>query len=339
MFKDILIVDNDDLMLEGVGDALDQEGFRVSKARNGLEALERARVTPPDLIVTDLIMPVMDGRQLCRHIREDPHLNRIPIVMVTATMSEGLTSFQDLQEVGANAYIAKGRLDSMVLDLLGVLRRFEKEGVPGSPLVVGLQDHRPPVLARELFSIKRHLDTLLAAIGEAVIEFNEVRQIVYVNPAGVHLLGQSETELVGTSVFSIFGDPIPEAVRRMERYGGREEFEFPYGGRILKVTMTGLTNEDQSTGGVMILQDVSPVHQRLHELSVLNQVTSAFTSTLDFPVLLRLVMEQVGELMKVEAGSLLLREETGELSFAVVLGEGRDLLQGLRIAAEEGIAG
>ena len=339
MFKDILIVDNDELMLEGVGDALDQEGFRVSKARNGLEALERARVTPPDLIVTDLIMPVMDGRQLCRHIREDPHLNRIPIVMVTATMSEGLTSFQDLQEVGANAYIAKGRLDSMVLDLLGVLRRFEKEGVPGSPLVVGLQDHRPPVLARELFSIKRHLDTLLAAIGEAVIEFNEVRQIVYVNPAGVHLLGQSETELVGTSVFSIFGDPIPEAVRRMERYGGREEFEFPYGGRILKVTMTGLTNEDQSTGGVMILQDVSPVHQRLHELSVLNQVTSAFTSTLDFPVLLRLVMEQVGELMKVEAGSLLLREETGELSFAVVLGEGRDLLQGLRIAAEEGIAG
>jgi signal transduction histidine kinase len=50
-------------------------------------------------------------------------------------------------------------------------------------------------------------------------------------------------------------------------------------------------------------------------------------------------MEQVADLMKVEAGSLLLREETGELTFAVVLGERRELLQGLRIAAEEGIAG
>jgi signal transduction histidine kinase len=89
----------------------------------------------------------------------------------------------------------------------------------------------------------------------------------------------------------------------------------------------------------MILQDISHVHQRLHEMSVLDRVTAAFTSTLDFPVLLRLVMEQVADLMKVEAGSLLLREDTGDLTFAVVLGERRELLQGLRIAAEEGIAG
>jgi CheY-like chemotaxis protein len=340
VLKEILIVDNDELILEGVGDALGEEGFRVSKARNGLEALDQARLSTPDLIVTDFIMPVMDGRQLCRHVRGDPQLSNIPVVMVTATMAEGLASFQDLQEVGANAYIAKGRMDGMVADLLEVIRRFETDGVePGSPVVVGLQEQRPPVLARELLSIKRHLDMLLAAIGEAVIEFNESHQVVYVNPAGVHLLGRSETELVGISIFSIFGDPIPEAVRRMERSGGREEFEFPHSEQVLKVTMTGLVDEDKAAGGVMILQDISPVHQRLHELSVLNQVTSAFTSTLDFPVLLKLVMEQVGELMKVEAGSLLLREETGELTFAVVLGEGRELLQGLRIAAEEGIAG
>ncbi|MFQ5989977.1 MAG: ATP-binding protein [Candidatus Methylomirabilales bacterium] len=340
MLKEILIVDNDELVLEGVGDALGGEGFRVSKARNGLEALDRARVSAPDFIVTDFIMPVMDGRQLCRHIREDPQLRDIPVVMITATMAEGLASFQDLQEVGANAYIAKGRMDAMVADLLEVLRRIEQDGVkPGSPVVVDREERRSPDLAQELLSINRHLDTLLAAIGEAVIEFNEAHQVVYVNPAGVHLLGRSETELVGTSIFSIFGDPIPDAVRRMERSGGREEFEFHYGGRVLKVTMTGLMEESRPAGGVMILQDISPVHQRLHELSVLNQVTSAFTSTLDFPVLLKLVMEQVGELMKVEAGSLLLREETGELTFAVVLGEGQDLLQGLRIAAEEGIAG
>jgi CheY-like chemotaxis protein len=147
VLKEILIVDNDELILEGVGDALGEEGFRVSKARNGLEALDQARLSTPDLIVTDFIMPVMDGRQLCRHVREDPQLSNIPVVMVTATMAEGLASFQDLQEVGANAYIAKGRMDGMVADLLEVIRRFETDGVePGSPVVVGLQEQRPPVL-------------------------------------------------------------------------------------------------------------------------------------------------------------------------------------------------
>jgi len=338
--KEILIVDNDEIILAGVGDALGEAGFIVSKARNGLEALEQARRHPPDLIVTDLIMPVMDGRQLCRHLSQDPQLSHIPVVVVTATIAEGLPSAQELQELKAKAYVAKRRMDAMVVDILDIVRRLERAEVDaGPPVVVGLKDVRPRVIARELLSIKRHLDTLLAALGEAVIEFNEAHQVVYVNPAGVRLLGRSETELVAVPIASVFGDPIPAAIRRMEQSGRREEFEFRYGDRVLKVTMTGLTEENRPAGGVMILQDISHVHQRLQEMSALNQVTAAFTSTLDFPLLLRLVMEQVVELMKVEAGSLLLREETGELAFAVVLGERRELLQGLRVAAEEGIAG
>jgi len=338
--KEILIVDNDEIILAGVGDALGEAGFIVSKARNGLEALEQARRHPPDLIVTDLIMPVMDGRQLCRHLSQDPQLSHIPVVVVTATIAEGLPSAQELQELKAKAYVAKRRMDAMVVDILDIVRRLERAEVDaGPPVVVGLKDVRPRVIARELLSIKRHLDTLLAALGEAVIEFNEAHQVVYVNPAGVRLLGRSETELVAVPIASVFGDPIPAAIRRMEQSGRREEFEFRYGDRVLKVTMTGLTEEDKPAGGVMILQDISHVHQRLQEMSALNQVTAAFTSTLDFPLLLRLVMEQVVELMKVEAGSLLLKEETGELTFAVVLGARREVAQGLRVAAEEGIAG
>jgi signal transduction histidine kinase len=242
--------------------------------------------------------------------------------------------------MGAKAYVAKRRMDAMVVDILDIVRRLDTAEVDaGSPVVVGLEDVRPRVIARELLSIKRHMDTLLAALGEAVIEFNEAHQVVYVNPAGVRLLGRPETELVAVPIASVFGDPIPAAIRRMEQSGAREEFEFRYGGQVLKVTMTGLTEDNRPAGGVMILRDISHVHQRLQELGVLNQVTAAFTSTLDFPVLLRLVMEQVVELMKVEAGSLLLKEESGELIFAVVLGARRDLAQGLRVAAEEGIAG
>ncbi len=323
-----------------MGDALSQAGFRVSKARNGLQALEQARLRVPDVIITDLIMPVMEGRQLSRLLREDPQLRQIPLVVMTGTMAEGLANLEELQEMGAKAYIAKRRMDAMVADILEILQRLDTKTVEEhSPIVVGVEEVRPRMMARELLSIKRHLDTLLASLGEAVIEFNATDQVVYVNPVGLKLIGRMETELIGSSISAIFGDSFQDAIRRMEASGEREVLEFHYGGRILKVTMTSLREENRPSGGVLLLQDISHVHQRLHELSVLNQVTAAFTSTLDFPVLLQLVMEQVANLMKVEAGSLLLREETGELTFAVVLGERRELLQGLRIAAEEGIAG
>ena len=340
MPKKILIVDNSELILEGLEDALSQAGFRVSTALNGLEALEHARFQPPDVIITDFVMPVMDGEQFCRHLRADPQLRDIPIVVMTGTLGEGLANFQELHQTGAIAYIAKRRMDAMLADILEVLRRLETKNVDqNSPIVMGLEAVRPREMARELLSIKRHMDTLLASMGEGVIEFNDTHRVVFVNPMGLAVLGRSETDLIGASVADIFGDSIQAAIGRMEDSGEREESEFHSGGRVFKVTMTGLREVDKPAGGVMILQDISPVHQRLHELSVLNQVTAAFSSTLDFNLLLNLVMQQVATLMKVEAGSLLLREETGELTFAVVLGESRGLLQGLRIAAEEGIAG
>lgn len=340
MAKEILIVDNSDLVLEGVADALSREGFRVSKAQNGLQALEHARLHPPDVILTDFVMPVMDGRQLCRHLRADPHLRAIPIILMSGTMGEGLANFEELRETKAIAYIAKRRMDAMVADILEVLQRVETNSIDqSSPAVLGLEDVRPRQMARELLSIKRHMDTLLASLGEGVIEFDDAHRMVFVNPVGLRVLERSETELIGASVSDVFGDSIHAAIRRMAESGEREEFEFQSGGRVFKVTMTVLKEGDRPAGGVMILQDISPVHQRLQELSVLNQVTAAFSSTLDFNLLLNLVMEQVATLLKVEAGSLLLREETGELTFAVVLGESRELLQGLRIAAEEGIAG
>jgi len=231
--RPILAVDDDPSILGLMTDILSGEGFRVLAAMNGAEALDLLADDPPCVVLLDMRMPTMDGWGFAKALR-DRGL-RYPVVVVTATMAEGLTSFQDLKEMGAKAYIAKRRMDAMVADIFEILARLERaEEVEGaSPVVVGLQDVRPRVIARELLLIKRHQDILLAALGEAVIEFNETHQVVYVNPAGIRLLGRQERELIGAPIGSIFGGPIPEAVRRMEATGERDEFELADGTKIL----------------------------------------------------------------------------------------------------------
>jgi len=82
----ILVVDDDDDIREMIAEALVLDGYRVSTAPNGKVALEQARAHRLDLIILDLMMPVMNGWQFLEAQREDPDLATIPVVVVTATL-------------------------------------------------------------------------------------------------------------------------------------------------------------------------------------------------------------------------------------------------------------
>lgn len=81
----ILIVDDEPSILGLLYDILTDEGFVVERAQNGKEALARALETPPDLVVTDLMMPIMDGRTLAQHLHHDETTAAIPILLLSAT--------------------------------------------------------------------------------------------------------------------------------------------------------------------------------------------------------------------------------------------------------------
>ncbi len=101
--KVLVVEDNPDLRIFIASNLADD--FRVEMARDGVEGLELARRWAPDLIVSDIMMPRMDGYELTRQIRKDPSLSHVPVILATAktggeAVAEGL-------EVGANDYIAK----------------------------------------------------------------------------------------------------------------------------------------------------------------------------------------------------------------------------------------
>jgi CheY-like chemotaxis protein len=115
--KKILIVDDVPQNCVMLMDALEPLGFEVFDAKNGQECLEQLNSIKPDLIVMDVMMPVMDGREATRRIRNMPEFARIPIVVVTASASpeDEAKSYT----AGANAFIPKPIEHHILLTTIG----------------------------------------------------------------------------------------------------------------------------------------------------------------------------------------------------------------------------
>jgi DNA-binding response OmpR family regulator len=86
----VLFIDDDPLVGKLVQDLLEQQGYQVTVATSGKEGLNVARARPPDVFLLDIMMPGMDGFQVCEAIRRDDALRSIPVVMLTAMQSEKL---------------------------------------------------------------------------------------------------------------------------------------------------------------------------------------------------------------------------------------------------------
>lgn len=101
----ILVVDDEPDAIELIGFNLKNAGYEVITAENGTDALKKARVFLPNLILLDLMIPEVDGLEVCKILRRDPTTAGIPIIMVTAKAAE-LDRILGL-ELGANDYVTK----------------------------------------------------------------------------------------------------------------------------------------------------------------------------------------------------------------------------------------
>ncbi|MBM7112882.1 response regulator [[Archangium] primigenium] len=80
----LLIVDDEVAILEALTDILSVEGYDVTTAANGVEGLKHVAQARPDLILLDLMMPLMDGHEMLRRLKDDPSLRTIPVVVMSA---------------------------------------------------------------------------------------------------------------------------------------------------------------------------------------------------------------------------------------------------------------
>lgn len=142
----VLIVDDEPLLVKGLKYSLEQDGYEVTAAIDGEEALEKAKEQKFDLILLDLMLPKIDGLQVCQQIRLS---SQVPIIMLTAK-GEDMSKILGL-EYGADDYLTKPfNILELKARIKAVLRRYQSMDQPIEERVIKIDDFRINTLGRKV---------------------------------------------------------------------------------------------------------------------------------------------------------------------------------------------
>jgi len=148
MSKRLLVVDDEPNLLRAVAACLRREGYEVTTARSGREALVRLAQTVPDLIVSDIRMPGMDGYQLARQIHASARTALVPIIFLTAKdeTADRIEGFR----AGVDAYLTKPFEPGELMAVINsILNRVERTHAEIARLVSREQARNEPVLIQD----------------------------------------------------------------------------------------------------------------------------------------------------------------------------------------------
>jgi len=155
----ILIVDDKEDNLVLLDTLLKGYHYEVEQASNGKEALDKLRNDSYQMVISDILMPVMDGYELCQTCKKDPKLRSIIFVFYTATYTDQ-TDIKYAQQLGADQFLIKPmEPDSFLSAIRDIVQKIEEEGIPSK---------KPEITDTE--ATRKHRDQLLNKLGKKVEE-------------------------------------------------------------------------------------------------------------------------------------------------------------------------
>jgi two-component system alkaline phosphatase synthesis response regulator PhoP len=112
----ILIIEDNEGFRKSLGSQLQKHGYDVITARDGLEGLNAVRKSNPDLVITDIMLPGLDGHKICRMIKFDKNFNHIPVIVLTARDLDA--DEETARKCGADAFVIKKTRIPIILDII-----------------------------------------------------------------------------------------------------------------------------------------------------------------------------------------------------------------------------
>ena len=197
----VLIAEDDEDVREVVCEELEAT-YRVREAENGREALEMARETPPDLVITDIMMPEMDGLELCKRLKSGELTSHIPVIMLTSRGSvenqlEGL-------ETGADDYVSKpfhmpilvARIHNLLAARQNMRERFSGQELVVEPAEITVVSSDEQLLQRAIGVVEEHMDDVDFCVEAFSAAMHMSRSALYLKLKG--LVGQTPQEFIRT---------------------------------------------------------------------------------------------------------------------------------------------
>jgi two-component system cell cycle response regulator len=218
----ILVVDDDASLKQAAVDTLEGLGYSIETAADGVEAIEKVRADPPDLMILDVMMPKMNGLEVCRIVKSFAAESFIPIILVT--VKSDIDSKVTGLKVGADDYLTKPynplELRARVLSMLRIKaiqdkidgKRRELEGLSVTDDLTGLHNHR---------ALQQRLrDEFLRAQ-----RYNDPLSLLMIDIDNFKLVNDEHGHLFGDHVLRELAKVLTDAVRETDflaRFGGEE---------------------------------------------------------------------------------------------------------------------
>jgi PAS domain S-box-containing protein len=180
----IMAVNDEPAVLELLTVLLEHEGYRVVAASNGRQALELAGTVEPDIIISDVVMPEMDGLELCRRFKQEPRTESVPVLLMSAVRNTGEDNLAGLN-AGADDYLD---IPFRRQELLVKVARLTER-------------HR----------VERHYREIVEQAADIIYTRDMQGRITSINEAGARFFNRPASELVGLHLSEILGDEATAA--------------------------------------------------------------------------------------------------------------------------------
>ncbi len=289
----ILIVDDNKAGRHFLSSLLKNAGHTAAAASNGTEGLDRLRSEPFDLIVSDILMPVMDGFQFCRSLKTDESLRHIPFIFYTATYTEAEDEVF-AAKIGADRFIQKPcEPEQLLATISEVMASAKKQETSASPektpapeseisklyserLVCKLEQ-KTGQLEKEVTARRRAEEVALTAADNWQIIFDAVLDPIMLlatdgtiwqcNRAFTKFIGEKPEALIGKKCFQVVHQDekaVPECPRlRSLHTQSRESMELAIGERIFLVITDPIWDKQGNISGfVHLMRDITELKQK-----------------------------------------------------------------------------
>ncbi|MDO8539101.1 MAG: response regulator [Opitutaceae bacterium] len=256
----VLVVDDDDVSRQLLRSLLATDGYTVVFAENGVQALEAARRTPPDVVLLDIVMPELDGFEVCRQLRANPILHQVPIILLTAL--EGRATRLRGLAAGADEFLNKPFDPAELRTRVRTITRLNR--------------------FRQLSDERARFEAAVAHSPDGIVLTDRTGRILHANSAFTQLIGSVPTHVLDCFPPAI-SQPLQKRLLELDQPGKRiESFETTLSiasapGATAEVTIVRLP----STDGVLlefILRDITDRKHleaqvlRLQRIEVLGQL-------------------------------------------------------------------
>ncbi len=264
-----LVVDNNKVILKAVETILIQEGCVVKAVPTGLAALENLETFLPDIVFTDLVMPLVDGEQLCGIIKNTHKYSHIFVVVLSGIVVEDQERI--LRDVACDVCIAKGTIAEIRDHLKEALLAYGQRG-DGSGVISGKDTHipkrlKPSMVASELLLAKQYYRDVISNVHEGILELNCDGKIIAANRSVLEILQCREEEIIGKYFpeikdWDVYNRTISDwtkeqlVKRGMESFEIKEDSPLICGDKFICASLIPVNAEDM-VFGLGIFRDIS----------------------------------------------------------------------------------